>query len=140
MYHALDFYWVTARVEADRCPTGSDEHEVCCLTTPVGIAREIVCDGENAYFSLSTMPEVLSNGRLRSCLTPPNECGSDALRADDLEEMHAGHTTERVREVYAKALSVAQARLGEPCLTMNTLAAGAAEFEDGARLPETKFR
>jgi hypothetical protein len=37
-----------------------------------------------------------------------------------------------VREVYAKALSVAQARLGEPRFDMNTLATGASEFEDGS--------
>jgi glycosyltransferase involved in cell wall biosynthesis len=48
MYQALDFYWVTARVEGgpvtllEAMSTG-----VCCISTPVGLAREIVDNGTN---------------------------------------------------------------------------------------------
>ncbi|HYR76681.1 MAG TPA: glycosyltransferase family 4 protein [Pyrinomonadaceae bacterium] len=134
MYHALDFYWVTARVEGGPVPLlEAMSSEVCCLTTPVGIAREIVCDGENALLlpfndagafverTASLMSDAAERMRI-----------GRAARQTILEEMHAGITTERVREVYAKALSVAQSRLGEPRFDMNTLAAGAAEFEDGS--------
>lgn len=48
MFKALDFYWVTARVEGgpvtllEAMSTG-----LCCITTPVGLAKEIVEDGLN---------------------------------------------------------------------------------------------
>ena len=49
LYQAVDFYWVTARVEGGSVtPLEAVRTEVCCLTTAVGIAREIVSDGENA--------------------------------------------------------------------------------------------
>jgi glycosyltransferase involved in cell wall biosynthesis len=52
MYQALDFYWVTARVEGgpvtllEAMSTG-----VCCITTPVGLARDIVETGVNALMA-----------------------------------------------------------------------------------------
>lgn len=49
LYAAMDLYWVTARVEGGPCTlleamsTGT-----CVVTTPVGMARDIVRDGVNA--------------------------------------------------------------------------------------------
>src|SRR6202158_3699406 len=134
MYHALDFYWVTARVEGGPVPLlEAMSSEVCCLTTPVGIAPEIVCDGENASmlpfddagaFAERTALLIRAAGeRMRI---------GRAARQTILEEMHVGNTTQGVREVYARALSVAQSCLGEPRFDMNTLASGASEFEDGS--------
>jgi glycosyltransferase involved in cell wall biosynthesis len=134
MYHALDFYWVTARVEGGPVTLlEAMSSEVCCLTTPVGIAREIVCDGGNGLvlpfddagaFAERTALLIRDAGeRMRI---------GRAARQTILEEMHVGITIQRVRDVYAKALSVAQARLGEPRFDMNTLATGASEFEDGS--------
>jgi glycosyltransferase involved in cell wall biosynthesis len=52
MYQALDMYWVTARVEGgpvtllEAMSTG-----VCCITTPVGLARDIVQNGVNGILA-----------------------------------------------------------------------------------------
>ena len=132
MYYALDFYWVTARVEGGPVPLlEAMSSEVCCLTTAVGIAREIVHDGENA------------------CLLPFNDAGAfagrTALLVDEaaermrigqagrqtiLKEMQVRMTTPRVREVYEKALSVAAARLGRRPFDLNVLDDRVSEFED----------
>src|SRR3989442_108029 len=59
MYHALDFYWVTARVEGGPVTLlEAMSSEVCCLTTTVGIAREIVRNGQNAVLLPFNDPEV----------------------------------------------------------------------------------
>lgn len=48
MYQALDFYWVTARVEGgpvtllEAMSTG-----LCCISTPVGLAKQIIVSGDN---------------------------------------------------------------------------------------------
>jgi glycosyltransferase involved in cell wall biosynthesis len=116
MYHALDFYWVTARVEGGPVTLlEAMSSEVCCLTTPVGLAREIVSDGENALllpfndagaFTERTASLVV-DGETRARL-------GHAARKTILETMHVGITTRRVREVYGKASSVARERLGKP--------------------------
>lgn len=47
-YAALDFYWVTARVEGGPVPLlEAMSCETCCLSTPVGIARDAIADGLN---------------------------------------------------------------------------------------------
>ena len=49
MYHALDFYWVTARIEGGPVPLlEAMSSGVCCLSTPVGLARDLIKDNENA--------------------------------------------------------------------------------------------
>lgn len=48
LYHALDFYWITSRIEGGPVPLlEAMSSEVCCITTPVGIARDIVRDSYN---------------------------------------------------------------------------------------------
>lgn len=132
MYYALDFYWVTARVEGGPVPLlEAMSSEVCCLTTPVGIAREIVCDGENALLLPFNDADAFAE-RTASLIRDAGERMriGRAARQTILKEMHVGITTQRVREVYARALSVAQARLSEQGFDMNALDAGASEFED----------
>ena len=52
IYRCLDVYWVTARIEGGPVPLiEAMSSEVCCVTTPVGIARELVRDGENAFLA-----------------------------------------------------------------------------------------
>jgi glycosyltransferase involved in cell wall biosynthesis len=118
MYHALDFYWVTARVEGGPVTLlEAMSTEVCCLTTPVGVAREIVCDGENALLLPfnDARAFVERTAALFDDREKRNRLGRGA-RQTILKEMHVGITTQRVREVYAKALSVAQGRLSKPQL------------------------
>jgi glycosyltransferase involved in cell wall biosynthesis len=141
MYHALDFYWVTARVEGGPVPLlEAMSSEVCCLTTPVGIAREIVRDGENALM----LPFDDAGAFVEQTALLIRDAGERmrigrAARQTILEEMHVGITTQGVREVYAKALSVARARRSEPRFDLNTLAAGASEFEDGNTLARNEI-
>jgi glycosyltransferase involved in cell wall biosynthesis len=49
MYRALDFYWITSRIEGGPVPLlEAMSSEVCCVSTPVGLARDIIRDCENA--------------------------------------------------------------------------------------------
>lgn len=50
VYRCLDVYWVTARIEGGPVPLiEAMSSGVCCVTTPVGMAPEIVRDGENGF-------------------------------------------------------------------------------------------
>lgn len=112
MYQALDFYWVTARIEGGPVTLlEAMSTEVCCLTTAVGIARELVRDGENAVllpfndaeaFAERTA-ELAMDGQERKRL------GSNA-RSTILEKMHIGITATGVVDVYAKAFENSAAR------------------------------
>lgn len=115
LYHALDFYWVTARVEGGPVPLlEAMSSEVCCLTTAVGIAREIVRDGENARL----LPFNDANAFIEHTLTLANDAqerkrlGRNA-RATILEEMHVGVVAPRVAEVYRAAAKNFSIRTGK---------------------------
>jgi glycosyltransferase involved in cell wall biosynthesis len=112
MYGALDFYWVTARVEGGPVTLlEAMSSEVCCLTTLVGIAREIVRDGENAVLLPFASPEafVERTAWLAREAVARKRMGRNA-RETILEEMHVGVTAQRVRDVYARAFEVFAAR------------------------------
>lgn len=136
MYHALDFYWVTARVEGGPVTLlEAMSSQVCCLTTPVGIAREIVRDGQNALL----LPFNDAGAFVARTASLVRDAGERmrmgrAARQTILEEMHAGITTQRVREVYTKALRVAQERLSEQPFDMSSLDPSASELEDRSAL------
>lgn len=50
LYHALDFYWVTSRVEGGPVPLlEAMSSGVCCLSTNVGLAQEVVRNGSNGF-------------------------------------------------------------------------------------------
>jgi glycosyltransferase involved in cell wall biosynthesis len=105
MYRALDFYWVTARVEGGPVTLlEAMSTEVCCLTTAVGIAREIVKDDENALLlPFNDAPAFVE--RTVALAADPEErrrLGRNA-RQTILKTMHVGITALKVREVYAKA-------------------------------------
>ena len=132
MYHALDFYWVTARVEGGPVTLlEAMSSEVCCLTTPVGIAREIVRDDENALLlpfddaggfaskTAALIPDAVERQRM-----------GRAARQTVLEQMQVSVTTQQVRAVYAKALSQAATRLGREPFDLKTIA-----VDESERLP-----
>jgi glycosyltransferase involved in cell wall biosynthesis len=115
MYQALDFYWVTARVEGGPVTLlEAMSTEVCCLTTAVGIAREIVTDGENAIILPFNDPEsfcertasLAANGIERKRL------GGNG-RQSILKKMQVSVTATGVLDVYAKAFENFAAR--RPC-------------------------
>ena len=107
IYQALDFYWVTSRVEGgpvtllEAMSTG-----ICCVTTPVGLALEVVRDGINAALvpfndaaAVSRRTLALSRDRIgRSRM-------GDAARATMVRDMDSSVTTTRVREAYDIALA-----------------------------------
>jgi glycosyltransferase involved in cell wall biosynthesis len=112
MYQALDFYWVTARVEGGPVTLlEAMSTEVCCLTTAVGLAREVVTAGENALLLPFNDPEEFAQ-RTASLVADEVErqrLGINA-RKTILEKMHVGVTATGVVNAYAKALENFAAR------------------------------
>ena len=105
MYQALDFYWITARVEGGPVTLlEAMSTEVCCLTTSVGIAREIVRDGENAVLLPFNDPRAFAE---RTDLLAANQRERQRLgcnaRQTILREMKVSVTAKGVRSAYAKA-------------------------------------
>jgi len=50
MYRVLDFFWVTSRIEGGPVPLmEAMSSGVCCISTKVGIAPEIIKDGINGF-------------------------------------------------------------------------------------------
>jgi glycosyltransferase involved in cell wall biosynthesis len=107
MYQALDFYWVTARVEGgpvtllEAMSTG-----LCCISTPVGLAVDIVESGVNGF--------VVPFGDVHAFASRTLECANDpALRArigsqareTILATMDLPITTKGVREAYEIAIA-----------------------------------
>jgi glycosyltransferase involved in cell wall biosynthesis len=112
VYLTLDFYWVTARVEGGPVTLlEAMSTEVCCLTTPVGIAREIVRDGENAILLPFNDPAafVERTAALAANKSERKRLGSNA-RQTILEKMHVEVTAKGVLNVYAKAFENFAAR------------------------------
>ena len=108
MYHALDFYWVTARVEGGPVTLlEAMSSEVCCLTTAVGLAREIVRDGQNAMLLPFNDAQAFvdQTAVLATAAQERKRLGHNA-RQTIREEMHVGVTTQRIRDVYTKAFAV----------------------------------
>ena len=112
MYRALDFYWVTARVEGGPVTLlEAMSTEICCLTTAVGIAREIVTDGENAILLPFSDPVAFAEhtATLAANESERKRLGGNA-RKTILERMHVGVTAKGVLDVYAMAFKNFAAR------------------------------
>jgi glycosyltransferase involved in cell wall biosynthesis len=112
MYHALDFYWVTARVEGGPVTLlEAMSSEICCLTTPAGLAREIVRDGQNAVLLPFNDAEGFAERAtaLASDAVERKRLGRNA-RKTILAEMHVAVTAPLVCEVYAGAFQNFAAR------------------------------
>ncbi len=106
MYSALDFYWITARVEGGPVTLlEAMSSEICCVTTPVGLARDIVIDGSNAVL----IPFDDANGFInRTCELLNDKSKRRQIekqaRRTILQEMDVGITMPRVRDAYIGAL------------------------------------
>jgi glycosyltransferase involved in cell wall biosynthesis len=133
LYHALDFYWVTARIEGGPVTLlEAMSSEICCLTTPVGLAREIVSDGENAL--LVPFNDVRSFVDRTLSLAGDSEERArlgKAARRTILETMHVGITSQRVRNVYAKAFDSARERLGKSDFDLGEISTNASPADAG---------
>jgi len=118
VYHALDFYWVTSRIEGGPVTLlEAMSSEICCLTTPVGLAREIVRDGHNAILLPFNDAKSFVERTIALAQDPAERrrIGSNA-RETILKEMNVGITVGRVKEVYAKAIEnfAARTRIDTP--------------------------
>lgn len=106
LYHALDFYWVTARVEGGPVPLlEAMSSEVCCVSTAVGLAREVVRDGENGF--LLPMNDAGTFAELTLKLwgdTPRRKRVGRAARETMIREMRVDDVAKRVKPVYQRAM------------------------------------
>jgi glycosyltransferase involved in cell wall biosynthesis len=126
MYQALDFYWVTARVEGGPVTLlEAMSTEVCCLTTAVGIAREIVKDKENALLLPFDNANAFAEHTAALAIEPEERQRlGRAARQTILKEMHVGITAARVRDVYVRAMQRFAHRTRRPVpLDVNKIAA-----------------
>lgn len=105
MYQALDFYWVTARVEGGPVTLlEAMSAGLCCITTPVGLAREIIDDGVNGVIvPFDDAPAFASWTRaLATKLEKRAKLGARA-RETILRVMDLPVTTQRVSRAYELA-------------------------------------
>jgi glycosyltransferase involved in cell wall biosynthesis len=114
LYHALDFYWVTARVEGGPVPLlEAMSSGVCCLSTPVGLAREVINDGVNAI--IMPMNDAEAFARMTADLWQDEARRgwiSKSARATMQREMRADEMARQVRPVYERALEIFSSRNG----------------------------
>ena len=112
MYHALDFYWVTARVEGgpvtllEAMSTG-----LCCVSTPVGLAKQIIVSGENGILVPFNDVGAFA-GVTRRYATEPEARAAIGARAREsiLATMDVAVTTKGVRTAYDIAIAHFEAR------------------------------
>ena len=138
MYHALDFYWVTARVEGGPVTLLEGMSSgVCCVTTPVGLAREIVRDGDNAAMVPIGDASAVAKRTLELI-------GDDAerqrmvraARETILRTMHVAVTMRRVETAYRIALDEFARRIGTTPRVTSADVAFAAGRSEGQRQEE----
>jgi len=123
LYHALDFYWVTARVEGGPVPLlEAMSSEVCCLTTAVGLAREVVHDGVNAVvlpmndaasFVAKTVELWRDDGQRQAMAHAGRETMMGEMRVEYMAQL-VGPVYERAKENFiARNPSAAARKRGE---------------------------
>jgi glycosyltransferase involved in cell wall biosynthesis len=105
MYAALDFYWVTSRIEGGPVTLlEAMSSGVCCVTTPVGLVRDIVKDSVNG----AIVPFNNTDGfvkRTVELVNNPSYRENIVINARQtiLEYMHVEKTVKRIVDLYAQA-------------------------------------
>ncbi len=107
IYQVLDFFWVTARVEGgpvtllEAMATG-----VCCLTTPVGHATEVIEDGRSGFVMPFDRPEAFAakSAELAADGSTRREIGRNARSA--IAEKQDVAKTARLLETAYRAAAV----------------------------------
>jgi hypothetical protein len=115
LYRALDFYWVTARVEGGPVPLlEAMSSGLCALTTRVGLANDVVIDGVNAVFIAMNDSAAFARETVRLWNDKPRRAAMGAeARKSMVEVMHDQKTLQGVREVYERAIAVFSTRTGK---------------------------
>ncbi len=105
-YQCMDLYWVTSRLEGGPVPLieamGSG---VCCVSTPVGMARDIIKDGENACLSpIGDADQLVARSLALIRDVPARRRMAQAARQTILDGFQWSQTAQRAGSLYALAL------------------------------------
>jgi len=142
MYHALDFYWVTAKVEGGPVTLlEAMSSGIPCLTTPVGLARDIVRDGENGIvIQFGDAAAFADQTAALSADVAARERLGTAARRTIIEQMDVRVTSRRVSAVYAKAIEQFERRTGRsPRATFEFAESASAPTWSGRTVPLNGF-
>lgn len=102
VYHSLDAYWITSRIEGGPVPLlEAMSSEVCCVTTPVGLVPEIGEPNGNLMQVPFDDPQavVAATVELAADSLKRSRMGAVA-RATILEKKHLAITTHEVAKAY----------------------------------------
>src|SRR5208337_2858767 len=112
VYRCLDVYWVTARIEGGPVPLiEAMSSGVCCVTTPVGIAPELVRDGENAFLAPIDDANIFVQRTAALAADPDlRKRMAQAARQTILDGYRWERTTQSARDLYATAIERFQQR------------------------------
>lgn len=102
MYHALDFYWITSRVEGGPVPLlEAMSCGVCCVTTSVGLVPEMGVDRENLVLVPFDDAEAVASATAELASKPEErgKIGSHA-RQTILDKKHLAITTRGIAAAY----------------------------------------
>ena len=116
MYRALDFYWVTARVEGGPVTLlEAMSTALCCITTPVGLAKQIIDDGVNGVVVPFDEVHAFVRHTLSLAAAPEHRANmGTGARATILEQMDVPVTAQGVRKAYEIATTHFEARTRNP--------------------------
>src|SRR5262249_31619615 len=104
-YHALDVFWVTSRIEGGPIPLlEAMSSGLPVVSTPVGMAREVIVDGMNGYLVPFDDPAAYLRitAALASDLGKRRDVGAQA-RQTLLDQLSPVEAMKPVRELYATA-------------------------------------
>jgi glycosyltransferase involved in cell wall biosynthesis len=115
MYQALDFYWVTARIEGGPVTLlEAMSAGVCCISTPVGLAKELVDDGVNGVLvQFDDAVAVAANTRELAADPARRRAMGKSARSKILHTMDLPIVTQGVRQAYDVARLHFETRTGK---------------------------
>lgn len=106
IYRCLDVYWVTARIEGGPVPLlEAMSSGICCVTTPVGVAPELVRDGENAFLApIDNVDTFIERTAALAADPELRKRMAQAARQSILDGYRWEQTTQAARDLYATAI------------------------------------
>lgn len=115
-YKTVDLFWVTSRIEGGPVPLiEAMSSATCCVSTPVGVAREIIEDGRNGYLAQLDDPQTYVSVTKRLMDDPDRRrLIGEAARQSVLDRFQARNTTQAVGQLYRTAFSQYAARNSQP--------------------------
>lgn len=123
-YSAMDFFWVTSRVEGGPVPLlEAMASGIPCISTPVGAALDLINDHKNGFIVSFDSPDLFVKRSLQLVQNPElrHRIGNEA-RKTILQERQWSQTQGKLQELYALAIKnfhtnsnhrLSQNRIGE---------------------------